>query len=201
MEQFSLDKWLENPSRKVVVEKGYEVKIISTEAPGNCPIVGYIYNGYSGEIWLGPYCWNKKGISPRTHEIDLFFADDELTEFEKMLRYVLECYCGHEFASESEIETLKLNAKSLLNLARKELQPEFDKEMDNLLAETDKVVYQKGQQDALKDLPKLEKTKYVMYDPTIPVMYTNAASMKTYVEYNGYKLCINDAFEKLQNKQ
>lgn len=38
-----------------------------------------------------------------------------------MLRYVLECYSGYEFASESEIETLKLNAKSLLNLARKEL--------------------------------------------------------------------------------
>jgi len=60
--------------------------------------------------------------------------------------------------------------------------------------------YTKGKEDALKSLPKLEKTKDVIV-PTIPVMYTNSASMKSYVEYNGYRLCINDAFEKLSKEE
>ena len=44
----------------------------------------------------------------------------------------------------------------------RELQPDFDEEMERMLAETDKVVYQKGQQDALKDLPKWKKADTTM---------------------------------------
>lgn len=54
-------------------------------------------------------------------------------------------------------EAFHCYSKQLLDLARKELQPEFDKEMDKTLAETDKIVYQKGKQDALKDMPKWKK--------------------------------------------
>lgn len=107
---------------------------------------------------------------------------------------------GSDFIKEMPKKKLHNYAHRLIDLARKELKPEFDKEMDKMLAETDKVVYQKGQQDALKDLPKLEKLKSCI-DKTIPVMYTYAASMKTYVEYNGFKLCINDAFEKLPKEE
>ncbi len=53
--------------------------------------------------------------------------EEELTEFEKMLRHVLECYSGYEYASKSDIDTLKLNAKTLLDPARKELLKDLPK--------------------------------------------------------------------------
>lgn len=123
MEKFNLSEWLQDKSRKVVTRSGIEVEIIHDENPLVAIINGVAYNFVSN----GKFQSNKSN-----HKYDLFFADEEeeLTEFEKMLRYVLECYSGHEFASESEIETLKLNAKSLLDLARKELQQEFKEEYD-----------------------------------------------------------------------
>ena len=47
MEQFSLEKYLENPNRKVVTRDGRSVRIICTDAKGNYPIVALveIYNG------------------------------------------------------------------------------------------------------------------------------------------------------------
>lgn len=159
MEQFNLEKWLKDKSLKVVTRRGNSVRIICTDrkhGEDELPIV-FLEENNGGEFLL---TCRKDGRSDNYDtQYDLFFADEEeeLTEFEKMLRYVLECYSGHEFASESEIETLKLNAKSLLDLARKELKPEFDKEIDKMLAETDKIVYQKGRQDALKDFPKWKK--------------------------------------------
>ena len=45
MEQFSLEKWLQDKSHKVVTKTGEEVKIIDTNAPDeNNPIIGYIYH-------------------------------------------------------------------------------------------------------------------------------------------------------------
>ena len=88
--------------------------------------------------------------------------------------------------------------KEILDLTRKELEKEYriiDKDDSNW-----EYGYKQSKQDTEKDLPKLEKSNACI-DPTIPVMYTNAASMKTYVEYDGYKLCINDAFEKLSKEE
>ena len=42
MEQFSLDKYLANPSWKVVTRDGRKVKIIYTDAKGDYPIVALI---------------------------------------------------------------------------------------------------------------------------------------------------------------
>lgn len=125
----------------------------------------------------------------------------ELTEFEKKLKFLCSAFQHVDSSYDDVINgVIQDYAKDLLDLSRKELQPEFDKEMDKMLAETDKVIYQKGQQDALKSLPKLEKTKGLYY-PTIPIMYTHTPSMKSYVEYHGYKLCINDVFEKLPKEE
>ena len=47
MEQFSLEKYLENPNRKVVTRDGRSVRIICTDAKGDYPVVALveIYNG------------------------------------------------------------------------------------------------------------------------------------------------------------
>ena len=42
MEQFSLEKYLANPSRKVVTRDGREARIICTDAMGDYPIVALI---------------------------------------------------------------------------------------------------------------------------------------------------------------
>lgn len=104
----------------------------------------------------------------------------KLTEFETQLQTIIS-EASHWTSEDGSISTycqfgnkeIKRISAQIVDLARKEI---------------------------LKDLPKLEKTKDVI-DSTIPVMYTNAASMKTYVEYHGYKLCINDMFEKLPKEE
>lgn len=142
-QQFDLSLWLQDRSRKVVTKTGEEVKIIDTNAPDkNNPIVGYIYHK---QKWNGPWSWHTDGVYKSGGDnMDLFFADEEeeLTEFEKAVSEFIQklTFNGNVFPSED----IKGYAKSLLDLARKELQSEFD----------DDVVYRngyaQGKQDALK---------------------------------------------------
>lgn len=203
MQKFDLSLWLQDKIRKVVTRDGRPVRIICTDRKaksGN--IVGLV-----SEDEASIYVWNNNGkhIVSEDLDNDLFFADEgkELTELQKTLEEDCDCYVNlyNDGKTREELrEWIKGWCPRIIDLARKELQPEFDKEMDKMLAETDKVVYQKGQQDVLKSLPKLEKTKDCI-DPTIPIMYTLAASMKSYVEYNGYKVCINELFESLPKEE
>ena len=79
MEQFNLEKYLENPSRKVVTRKGYPVRILCTDR--NLPteeIVGLIMNDDGTEEI---YSWNKQGkrfsLSDESSMRDLFFAPEK----------------------------------------------------------------------------------------------------------------------------
>lgn len=128
--------------------------------------------GFCGEDQY-PDLWdlNGKFLKDRDSNFDLFFADEK----ESINEFEARIYNLINFSDPDNypsIEEVKEEAEILLDLARKEI---------------------------LKDLPKLEKTEDVI-DPTIPVMYTYAATNKTYVEYDGHKLCINDAFKKLPKK-
>ena len=89
------------------------------------------------------------------------WSEEELTEFEKMLRYVLECYSDHEFETKPEIEALKLNAKSLLDLARNEIRKEEQEKLGTLEMPIDPLnpYYQKGRENALKSIPKWKKAE------------------------------------------
>lgn len=208
MEQFSLEKWLQDKSRKVVTRDGRPVRILCID----CGVLE------SQPILVEITCSGNKKVleyyyingTTQYKNLNLFFADeeDELTEFEKAI-YLDICTivtaCDGNVYGDKELKPIvKGFAKELIDLARKELEANYyTKVLDDRMVfkselhATDlQTAYDMGKQDALKDLPKLEKTKDYI-DPTIPVMYTNAASMKTYVEYNGYKLCINDVFEKL----
>ena len=74
MEQFSLEEYLANPSRKVVTRNGYPVRIICTDANKyNYPIIALVSNKSGIETVLG---YTKKGtiIKNRQHDEDLFFA-------------------------------------------------------------------------------------------------------------------------------
>ena len=78
MEHFSLDKYLKNPSRKVITRNGRNVRIICTDKKGHeYPIVALIENkleGFEGVLYYtkdGEYTANESSMS------DLFFAPEK----------------------------------------------------------------------------------------------------------------------------
>ena len=199
MEQFNLDKWLQDKSRKLCTRNGNIAEIIYTNGKGAFPVI--VIDPYEEET--EPWRVTENGkffLNGDDDELDIFFADEEeeLTEFEKELYALYRSIdVVQNYYSEEEVKYwVKTDAPKLFNLARKELKKSFV-----LLAKEDyQTAFDLGKTEALKEFPKLEKTKNVI-DPTIPVMYTNAESMKTYVEYNGYRLRINDLFEKLPKEE
>ena len=74
-----------------------------------------------------------------------------LTEFETHLKWLIE-------NGGSGIEHVKVGANELLAIAKKELQPEIDAEIEKAYNTQDNVVFHKGWEhgraDALKDLPR-----------------------------------------------
>ena len=91
MEQFSLEKYLENPTRKVVTRDGRPVRILCTDAKAKdgCCIIAAIET--DGEEEGYQFFKNGKAYSSKSSIedcADLFFADEEeeLTEFEKSIQ-------------------------------------------------------------------------------------------------------------------
>ena len=175
MEQFSLEKHLENPSRKVVTRSGHNVRILCTDQRGNMPIVALV----EFETLDGVQIFYSDGKNESHREYDLFFADnEELTEFEKVVQSILN---EPHF---QDIEAVKQFSNNLLNLARKELEKSIENDaMEFAKSYTEDVnpsfekvkeseelwkwkmsclrginkAYTQGKQDVLKDLPKWKK--------------------------------------------
>lgn len=165
MEQFSLDKYLENPSRKVVTRRGNPVRIICTDrkhGEDDLPIVFLEECSNGGEFLL---TCKSDGTPDYNHATlyDLFFADEkeELTEFEKAIyQYIctIVTACDGEVYGDKELKPIvKEIAKDLLDLARKEL---------------------------LKDLPKWKKSTLPIPDEEYPTGFNCK-----YFCYKGY--CID----------
>lgn len=76
MEQFNLEKYLENPNRKVVTREGRSVKIICTNAKGNFPIIALVetYNGNETVLRLKE---NGRFYNDTENSSDLFFASEK----------------------------------------------------------------------------------------------------------------------------
>ena len=102
MEQFSLQKYLENPSRKVVTRSGNPVRIICTDANRFFPIVALIEENGQDSI----FCYLSDGvyIEGKQDSLDLFFGTEKnkmfdphtLKPFDKVLvrynkRYIWKC--------------------------------------------------------------------------------------------------------------
>ena len=76
MEQFSLEKYLANPSRKVVTRDGKNVRIICTDRKlDSKEVVGLTMNNDGTE---GLLSWSKQGksLSLNDSSFDLFFAPE-----------------------------------------------------------------------------------------------------------------------------
>lgn len=170
MEQFNLETWLQDKSRKVVTRDGRVVRIVFTEAQDdNYPILALVQRKTETQKEQ-PHLFSTHGVYEVGREscLDLFFADEKkaLTEFEKAIRNILVRYISN---IDDFPETIIREAKSLLDLARKELEKEYrivDKDDSNW-----EDGYKQCKRDALKDLPKWKKaTEHKEFDKHVCVM-------------------------------
>lgn len=156
MEQFDLSLWLKDKSSKVKTRRGNPVRIICTDrkhGEDDLPIV-FLEESNGGEFLLS--CRADGTCDNYDTPYDLFFADEELTEFEKEFEMMMVSFSNGNLGSDviKEMPKQKLHnyACRLLDLARKELIEELSD--DNFAID---FALNKGKQDALKDLPKWKK--------------------------------------------
>ena len=77
MEKFNLDKYLANPSRKVVTKDGRSVRIICTDMKSTTyPVVALIENG-SGYEQITTFSKNGEYAVNESSRSDLFFAPEK----------------------------------------------------------------------------------------------------------------------------
>ena len=110
MEQFSLEKYLANPSRKVVTRDGRRVRIICTDRRDlNFPIVALIEKDSGGEVI---YAHTKDGIYCSTWPTtsDLFFAPEKHEGWINVYRYSDggHAYAGTVYDSKEDAEKRKV---------------------------------------------------------------------------------------------
>ena len=103
MEQFSLEEYLKNPSRKVVTRNGRNVRIICTDKKGyDYPIVALIENkleGFEGVLYYtkdGEYIANESSMS------DLFFAPEKGVGWINIFKNAFNNYIGQSRIFESK---------------------------------------------------------------------------------------------------
>ena len=104
MEQFSLEKYLENPNRKVVTRDGRKVRIICTDAKGKCPVVGLVdYENY--EVALNV---TKNGKIDGA--LDLFFAPEKHEGWINLLKSNSTIITGKVYNTKEEAESAVLGS-------------------------------------------------------------------------------------------
>lgn len=122
MTNFSLEKYLENPTRKVIDDDGFPVTIISTTANEKCPVVYLNKNGIAFNVTA-----DGKYDSDPNHGI--FFAEDEdsLIDFENTITSrIIGLRLNHIFDSSPNADAIKdfikRNSSKILEAAREELE-------------------------------------------------------------------------------
>lgn len=133
-QDFDLDIWLQDKSRKVVTRDGRAVRILCTDAKAKdgCCIIAAIET--DGEEEGYQFFKDGKAYSSKSSIedcADLFFADEEeeLTEFEKELytSYICIDVVRQNYNKEEVESWVKTDAPNLLELARNELLKDLPK--------------------------------------------------------------------------
>lgn len=114
MKAFSLEEYLKNPSRKVVMRDGRPVRIVCTDRKGGGeqPIVA-LYPAsqkYLGEL-VSTFCANGEFTLGIKSKCDLFFAPEKHEGWINVYRCLDDMMCGSVFATE---EDAKCNAKTAI---------------------------------------------------------------------------------------
>lgn len=163
MEQFNLEEWLKDKSRKICTRDGRIVEILKVDAKGNHPIIG-IYQFSDTEDMESS--WRIDGRKTENGEsfLDLFFADED-DEFETTMISFSHAMFDHLLNTNVKVDIKEWKNK-LLDLARKELEKsntysgnqkqewsEEDREMlDNCLGLIQEIDSTQEEQNWLKSL-------------------------------------------------
>ena len=108
MEQFSLEKYLANPSRKVVTRDGINVRIVCTDRNSyNFPIVALIqlYNDRDEEVFT--YTKDGEYEVDKSTTFDLFFAPEKHEGWVNLYKWLGKEYTyhlGNVYNSKAEAE-------------------------------------------------------------------------------------------------
>ena len=108
MEQFSLEKYLANPSRKLVTGDGRKVKILCTNRKSTYPIVALVENHDSDNESV--YSYRENGLYSmfsQSEENNLFFAPEPHEGWVNLYKWANKdcaCYIGSIYNSKAEAE-------------------------------------------------------------------------------------------------
>lgn len=116
--------------------------------------------------------------------------EEKLTEFEKCVQNILN---EPHF---QDIEAVKQFSKTLLDLARKEIQPEIDKEIYKAYKNIDTIVYdngyKQGQYEIMEDLPKWKKAKKdEELDCHVAIQQDDRVVLSDFVQKDEYYITLN----------
>ena len=110
MEQFSLEKYLANPSRKVVTRNGRNIRIVCTDKRDlNFPIIALIETIPGGEEVTHSYTKDGKYYTACSDILDLFFAPEKHEGWINVYRYSDggHAYAGAVYDSKEDAEKRK----------------------------------------------------------------------------------------------
>ena len=108
MEQFSLEKYLANPSRKVVTRDGRNARIICTDRRDlNYPIIALIETGSGGEEMAYSHTKDGRHCANCSDIFDLFFAPEKHEGWVNLYKWLGKEYTyhlGNVYNSKAEAE-------------------------------------------------------------------------------------------------
>lgn len=200
--QFNLQDWLKDKSQNVETRDGRPARIICTDAKaddGACIIA--LIPGYGGEeayqLFPDGRAFSSKSSDEDCADLFLVTPEPELTPLEDLLSTYLkndfEYFSTKKWDEKKWNEVMRIQAAELLSLARKQLQPEIDAEIEKAYKNVDEVQYRKGREEALKDLPRWKKVGLNTGQTTLVIGYIGEED-KLY--RNGYVISLPD-LEKL----
>lgn len=146
--QFNLQDWLKDKSQKVETRDGRPARIICTDAKaddGACIVA--LIPGYGGEeayqFFPDGRAFSSKSSDEDCADLFIITPEPEMSELELAI-------AKYRPPTDSK-ETIQRIAAELLSLARKQLQPEIDAEIEKAYKTADEVMYRKGKEDGIAE--------------------------------------------------
>lgn len=149
---------IESGEYKVVTDVGEPVEVVKWDCKGKCPILAVIDDGDTQDSCF----YDENGVSYSGKECIYILTNElELTEFERELDSCVE-NIQNSYGDDRK-RNIRFYADTLLEIARKQLESEFQQAYESGKATAERIDksaqewYEKGKQDALKDMPKWKR--------------------------------------------
>lgn len=116
MKEFSLEKYLKNPNRKIVTRDGKSVRIVCTDRlDNNYPVVALVHDGDCEKCYNYTACGKFNTYQNRDTELDLFFAPQKKEGWINLFKVNSATTTGEVYNTEEEAKSAI--AKSLVYIS------------------------------------------------------------------------------------